>query len=108
MMLTNTFFTQFLATTKPPNEAHTHYESSSAPLSLNNSHFPGFNLTNAYDSPVWKHFQNSRRVFEEFEWHLRGATRLFFNWLATIYRLWLFAAWYISVRTLSFFGRLPY
>ncbi|KAI9463326.1 hypothetical protein BJY52DRAFT_1184866 [Lactarius psammicola] len=94
-MLTNTFFTQFLVTTKPPNEVHTHYEFSSAPLVPKNNYFPGFNVTKAYASPVWKLFQNSRREFEEFEWHLRCATLLFFNWLVTIYRLWLFAAWYI-------------
>jgi len=97
-MSTNTFFTQFLVTTKPPNEAHTHYESSSAPLVPKNKFLPGSNVTNAYTSPVWKLFQNFRREFEEFEWHLRCATLLFFNWLVTIYRLWLFAAWYIFVR----------
>ncbi|KAH9177401.1 hypothetical protein EDB89DRAFT_2065003 [Lactarius sanguifluus] len=52
-------------------------------------------LQTAYASLVWEHFQNSRREFEEFEWHLRCATLLFFNLLVTIYRLWLFSAWYL-------------
>ncbi|KAH9033438.1 hypothetical protein EDB84DRAFT_1561661 [Lactarius hengduanensis] len=82
-------------TTKPPSEAHTHYEFSSAPSAPKNSNFLGFNVTNAYASLVWEHFHNSRREIEEFEWHLRCATLLFFNLLATIYCLWLFSAWYI-------------
>ncbi|KAH9003077.1 hypothetical protein EDB86DRAFT_3117279 [Lactarius hatsudake] len=89
---------QFLVTTKPSSEAHTHYEFSSAPSVPKNSFF-GFIVTNAYASLLWEHFQNSRREFEEFEWHLRCATLLFFNLLATIYRLWLFSAWYIFTYT---------
>lgn len=81
-------------TTKLPKEAHTHYELSSAPLVQ--KHNTRFSVTNAYETPVWKHFQNSRMELEEFEWHLRCATLLFFNWLVTIYRIWKSAAWYIS------------
>ncbi|KAH8980897.1 hypothetical protein EDB92DRAFT_223247 [Lactarius akahatsu] len=95
LMLANTFFMQFLVTTKPSNEAHTHYEFSSAASVPKDSKFLGFNVTNLYASLIWEHFQNSRREFEEFEWHLRCATLLFFNLLAAIYRLWLFSAWYI-------------
>lgn len=95
-------------TTEPSNEAHTHFESSSAPVFPKNSYFPQFNVTNTYDSPVWKHIQNFRKEFEEFEWHLRCATLLFFNWLAAIFRLWQFAAWYIFVRTSPFFRRLSH
>lgn len=76
-------------------EAHTHFEFSTAPLSPK-YHFRRFNATNTNDSPVWK-------VFEEFEWHLRCVTLLFFGWLAAIVRLWQFAAWYIFVCTFSFF-----
>lgn len=82
------------ATTKPSDEAHTHFELPTAPSSPKD-HFRRFNDTNTNDSPVWKHLQNSRREFEEFEWHLRCVTLLFFSLLAAIFRLWQFAAWYI-------------
>ncbi|KAN0132913.1 hypothetical protein V8E53_009278 [Lactarius tabidus] len=83
------------ATTKPSNDgAHTHFEFSTAPLSPK-FYFRRFNATNTLDSPVWKNLQNSRRVFEEFEWHLRCVARLFFSLLAAIFRLWQFAAWHI-------------
>lgn len=97
------FFTKFIGTAKS-DEARTHFELSTAPLSPK-FYFRRFNATKANDSPVWKHLQNSRREFKEFEWHLRCVTLLFFGWLAAIVRLWLFAAWYIFVRTVSFFQR---
>lgn len=101
------FLINFLATTKPSDEAHTHFELPTAPSSPKD-HFRRFNDTNTNDSPVWKHLQNSRREFEEFEWHLRCVTLLFFSLLAAIFRLWQFAAWYIFVRTFSFFRRLSH
>ncbi|KAH9063945.1 hypothetical protein EDB87DRAFT_84509 [Lactarius vividus] len=90
-------------TTEPSNEVHTHYEFSSTPSVPKNSNFPRVNVTNAYASLVWERFQNSLREFEEFEWHLRCATLLFFNLLATIYRLWLFSAWYIFTNAFQAF-----
>ena len=103
-MLTDTFFTQFLVTSKSSDEAQTHCEIPSAPLFPKNYNLSRLDVTNAYDRPVRKRLQNSRRVFEEFERHLPCAA-LLFNWLAAIFRLWHLAAWYIFVRTSSFVFR---
>lgn len=83
------------ATIKPSDDgAHTHFEFSTAPLSPKN-HFRRFNASNTNNSLAWKNLQNSRTVFEEFEWHLRCVTLHFFSWLTAIFRLWQFVAWYI-------------